>query len=93
MAADDGFSSQIEREIFNAGLSVETISLYLLCCGLLDAGASPTLDLLRSRWNASEQKFQESLDELLAKKILFRSGADGAERTEFRPMACSEWRL
>lgn len=93
MAVENGFSSRIDREIFNTGLSMETISLYLLCCGLIDAGATPTLEMLRSRWNDSDEAFQECLNELLGKGILRRlSGAD-AGQDEFRPEERARWRL
>ncbi len=93
MAVDNGFYSRIDREIFNTGLSMETVSLYLLCCGLIDAGASPTLEMLRSRWNDSDEAFQECLNELLGKGILRRiSGADTGQ-DEFRPEESTRWRL
>ena len=93
MTADGAFSSRIDREIFNIGLAVETISLYLLCCGLLDAGASPSKELLRSRWNASPQAFEASLKELEEKKIIRRIPSQGPDGEEFQPTSRSRWQL
>jgi hypothetical protein len=83
----------MNREIFNTGLTVETISLYLLCCGLLDAGVSPTAEMLRSKWNASEEAFESSLNELLEKRILRRSPAEDPGEIELRPTDRQRWRL
>jgi len=93
MAEDNGFSSRIDREIFNTGLSVETISLYLLCCGLIHAGAAPTLEMLRSRWNDSDESLQGCLNELVERKILRRTSMGATGEDEFRPVESAHWRL
>jgi hypothetical protein len=93
MTGDNGFSSRIDREIFNTGLSVEAISLYLLCCGLIDAGAAPTLEMLRSRWNESAEALQVCLDDLVGKGILRRLSTAGTGEEEFRPVKPDHWRL
>ena len=93
MTAENAFSPRMNREIFNTGLPVEAISLYLLCCGLLDAGVSPTTEMLRSKWNASEGAFTSSLNALLEKRILRRSPADNSGEVELRPTDRHSWRL
>jgi hypothetical protein len=42
-----------EQKIFNLGLPTETISLYLLCCGIKDAGMTLTTRNILERWNGS----------------------------------------
>jgi len=93
MDASPDSTSTIDREIFNTGLPVESISLYLLCCGLIDAGIGPSLETIRARWTASEEALQRSLDELIQKRILQRPSAEGAPEAEIRPADRCEWRL
>jgi hypothetical protein len=83
----------IDRAIFDSGLSVESISLYLLCCGLIDAGIGSSLETIRARWTASEEALQQSLDELVEKRILLPPSAESEPEAEFRPADRCEWRL
>ena len=68
------------EHIFRRGLPTETVSLYLLCCGLLDAGIQATRVTLGERWNAGADQLTESLDTLLADGILtVEEGTEGSE--------------
>ncbi len=63
----------MEQKIFNLGLSVETVSVYLLCCALADVDTPVTLESLQSRWNASPDALQEGLATLEKMSIVVRS--------------------
>lgn len=67
----------MSQQIFNLGLSKETISAYLLCCGLTDAETPITVSVLREVWNAEEDLLYRSLQELVDKKIIKAILSDG----------------
>ena len=76
-----------EQQIFNLGLGVEAVSLYLLCCGLADVGQPLCLDTITPAWNLDRTALIASLDVLVRHGIL---GADGetdeaATRFQLRP--------
>ncbi len=58
------------QKIFQTGLSVETISLYLLCRGLHDAKTTISKKNLLKIWNGSEAGLAQSLGILCEKNIL-----------------------
>jgi len=47
--------SVMDRKIFDLKLSVETVSMYLLCCGLVDSGATLSTRNLADRWNGNAE--------------------------------------
>ncbi len=63
----------MEQKIFNLGLSVETVSVYLLCCAIADLGLPVTMEALESRWNAKPEDLQEGLTTLEKMAIVVRS--------------------
>ena len=69
----------MNQKIFEIGLSVETISAYLICCSLSDADAPISTKNLLGMWNSTETALIESLDDLEKKNILHRiiSDSDG----------------
>ena len=76
MTADPTKPSMSQR-IFNMGLPKETISAYLLCCGLTDAQTPITVPVLLEVWNADEDLLHRSLQELTEKKIIKAIMSDG----------------
>lgn len=76
-----------EQRIFNIGLGVEAVSLYLLCCGLTDAGQPLSLDTITPAWNLDRTALIANLDVLIRRGILAADGKpdDGATRFELRP--------
>ena len=76
-----------EQRIFNLGLGVEAVSLYLLCCGLTDAGQFLSLDTITPAWNLDHTALIANLNVLIRRGILAADGAsdDGATRFELRP--------
>ena len=81
-----------EQQIFNLGLSTETISLYLLCCGIKDAGVALTTKNIMERWNGSESGFQKAMEELEIRNIIARILSDGKNNDVFQLKDVHGWR-
>jgi hypothetical protein len=82
----------MSQMIFKMGLPVETVSVYLLCCGLEDAGKPITTANLLEIWNGTKQALNESLDNLEARNVIKRIISDGREKSVFRLAASCEWK-
>ena len=85
--------SCMHQDIFHRGLPTETISLYLLCCGILDAGQQATRGSIAERWNAGEDLLTESLKTLLADGILATGDAPEDPAAAFTVTTPDRWRL
>jgi hypothetical protein len=81
----------MNQAIFNIGLSVETISVYLLVCGLTDAGRHVTSKNLAEVWNGSEAALGQGLKELEEKHIISQILSDGEENTAYRVLDRQRW--
>ena len=66
----NGTPNVVNQRIFNLGLSVETISLYLLCCGMTGSGMPISQESLLEKWNSSEEALARSLGELESMNII-----------------------
>lgn len=71
----------MNQKIFTIGLSVETISAYLICCSLSDADAPISTRNILGMWNSSETKLNQSL-EILEKRNILRRIISGGERDD-----------
>jgi hypothetical protein len=60
----------MDRNIFNLRVSLDATSVYILICSLLDQGHSPTLQLIRSLWNGTEDALRKALLELMERQVL-----------------------
>ena len=54
----------MSQKIFDLNLSMETISVYLMCCGLTDAGSHFSTANMLKIWNGSETSLREGLGAL-----------------------------
>jgi hypothetical protein len=81
-----------EQKIFNLGLPTETISLYLLCCGIKDAGMTLTTRNILERWNGSEVDFQKAMEELEKRNIISRILSDGENNDAYQIKDVHDWR-
>ncbi|KPJ76793.1 MAG: hypothetical protein AMJ54_10300 [Deltaproteobacteria bacterium SG8_13] len=79
--------------IFKIGLSVETISLYLLCCGLADAGRTITTRNLEEIWNDTPESLTKGLRFLERKNILRRIPVDRQDRSAYQLTGIEHWRI
>jgi hypothetical protein len=67
---EDYRTMHMDRNIFNLRVSLEATSVYILICSLLDQGHSPTLQLIRSLWNGTEDALRKALLELMERQVL-----------------------
>lgn len=67
----------MQQKIFQMGFSTETVSLYLLCCGLEDAGTTLSVKNLLEVWNAAPEVMQTSFQELEDRGVVKRILSDG----------------
>ncbi len=75
---DDQNLESINQKIFQMGLSVETVSVYLLCCGLAEAGSNVSPKTLTDIWNGTPAQLSDGLNILEKRGILDKiiSGSD-----------------
>lgn len=81
----------MEQKIFEMGLSVETVSLYLICCAIEDSGAAITLRDIRKKWNGSEDDLAAGVEMLEQKSILKRIASDGETNAGFKLNDVDDW--
>ncbi len=81
-----------DQKIFNLNLSTETISLYLLCCGIKDAGITLTTKNILERWNGTEEGFQKAMKELEDRNIISKIMTDGNQHDAFHLKDVHGWR-
>ncbi|MFP4169053.1 MAG: hypothetical protein ACLFSY_09485 [Desulfonatronovibrionaceae bacterium] len=65
----------MENRIFELGLTVEGTSLYLLLDAVGEPGYDINMQEVRDRWQSTETKLQESIQELKAHKVAVESEA------------------
>jgi hypothetical protein len=82
----------MSQKIFDLGLPVETVSLYLLCCGLTDEKRGLSLETIRDIWNGSEQDLMAGLIDLEKRNIIRIVTADDAQNNEYRLVDPGQWR-
>ncbi len=83
----------MNQMIFKIGLSVETISVYLLCCGLADAGNAITSKHLAEVWNGTQEALEEGLSALEDKCILSKIISDQADRNVYKVAGIRHWKI
>ena len=81
------------QKIFDLGLSIETVSLYLLCCGLTDEGRRLSFKEIQSLWNGSEESLQSSLADLEKRNILRKILSDPEGQGIYGVMGPEKWSL
>lgn len=80
-----------QEAIFHRGLSTEAVSLYLLCCGLVDAGLDVTHDTIAQRWNAGMDQLAECLQTLVDEGI-FKPGTGAEGQVSYSVTPPDHWR-
>lgn len=88
-----GDGPSMSQMIFNIGLPVETISVYLLACGLTDAGNAVTSKNLADVWNGTAEALNKGLRDLEARNILTRIISDGEDKVVYSVNAADKWKL
>jgi len=72
---------------------VETISAYLLCCGLADAGSTISAKNLAEIWNGTPAALAEALETLEKHNIINRIISGGRDRAVYRLNKGDRWKL
>jgi len=83
----------MNQKIFEMALPVETISVYLLCCGLADAGKPISTRNLLGIWNSTSDALLLSLDDLENRGILFLVFTDQEKNTVYELCDSREWKF
>ena len=81
----------MNQMIFEMGFSVETISVYLLCCSLADSGSAISTKNLLGIWNSNGVALREGLKILEQHKILTRIISDREDANIYRLTAVDQW--
>jgi hypothetical protein len=81
----------MSQRIFSMNLGVETISLYLLCCAVADAGAVVTRTTLQEKWNGNPTALEQALRQLEGRNILCRDSEDEKKETVYRLVKEKQW--
>jgi len=83
----------MNQEIFNLDLSVETVSVYLICCNLSDNNTVISTKNLSSMWNGTEALLIEGLKDLEERNILRKIISDGEEKNIYQLSDAKDWKL
>ena len=83
----------MNQEIFNLGLSVETVSVYLICCNLLDNNTVISTKNLSSMWNGTEMLLIKGLKDLEERNILRKIISDREEKNIYQLSDVKDWKL
>lgn len=83
----------MNQEIFNLDLSVETVSVYLICCNLSDNNAVISTKNLSSMWNSTEELLIEGLKDLEERNILRKIISDREEKNIYQLTDVKDWKL
>ena len=82
----------MHQKIFEMGFSTETTSVYLLCCGLADAGSTLSAKNLLTVWNASPKALETGLQELEAHGVVVRILSDGDKHRIYKLTNIENWK-
>lgn len=88
----DSTGPAMRQKIFSMRLDVETVSLYLLCCAVADAGGAITPDTLADKWNGNRTGLEQALDRLRNRNILSQADPDGKESRIYRMVDEKNWK-
>lgn len=82
----------MSQKIFSMNLGVETVSLYLLCCAVADAGAAITRTTLQAKWNGTRATLERELGRLEDRGVLCREDTTMQGESVYRMMDEKQWR-
>lgn len=88
----DSTTPAMSQKIFSMDLNVETVSLYLLCCAVVDTGAAITRTTLMEKWNGTQEELNRQISRLEEMNILARKGQTGNGESVFVVVDEKKWR-
>ena len=83
----------MNQKIFKLGLSVETVSVYLMCCSLADTDTTISTKKLSEMWNSTRASLLEGLKDLETRNILLRIISDRAGNNVYKLSDVKNWKL
>ncbi|WP_028324595.1 hypothetical protein [Desulfatirhabdium butyrativorans] len=69
--------SVMDQRIFKMGLDTEAVSLYLLCCSLVDESLHISNKYIGERWTGNAEQLSKSIHTLIQRNILRQVMTDG----------------
>ena len=81
----------MSQKIFGMGLSVETVSVYLLCCSLADSDTVVSTKNLLKIWNSTKEALLQGLANLEKKGVLLKIISDREENTVYKLTDVKNW--
>jgi len=82
----------MSQKIFQLSLSVETTSLYILCCGLADNQSTISIKNIKKVWNGSDAGLAEGLEALEKRNILHKVLSDQKGNCIYQLVDSKKWR-
>lgn len=86
-------ASAMSQKIFKLGLSVETVSVYLMCCSLTDTDETISTKKLSEMWNSTRGSLLEALKDLETRNILRRIISDRSGNTVYKLSDVKDWQM
>ncbi|MBW2574501.1 MAG: hypothetical protein JRC89_00395 [Deltaproteobacteria bacterium] len=83
----------MNQKIFKLGLSVETVSVYLMCCSLADTETTISTKKLSEMWNSTRASLLECLEDLETRDILRRIISDRAGNNVYKLSDVKNWQM
>jgi hypothetical protein len=83
----------MNQKIFKLGLSVETVSVYLMCCSLADTDMTISTKKLSEMWNSTRASLLEGLKDLETRNILRRIISDRAGNNVYKLLDVKNWQM
>ena len=83
----------MNQQIFKLGLSVETVSVYLICCSLADTDTTISTKKLSEMWNSTRASLLEGLKDLETRNILRRIISDRAGNNVYKLLDVKNWQM
>lgn len=81
----------MSQKIFNIGLSVDTVSVYLLCCSLTDSDTVISTKNLYNMWNSTKETLNTGLKDLEKRNIIRGIISDREDKTVYKLTDEKEW--
>ena len=86
-------TTAMNQKIFKLGLSVETVSIYLMCCSLADADTTVSTKKLTEMWNSNRASLLKGLKNLETRNILRRIISDRAGNNVYKLSDVKNWQM
>ncbi len=86
-----GEGTVMNQKIFELGLSVDVVSVYLLCCGIADAGQKISTKTMIEIWSNTKEALEKGLDKLEEMNIIRRIISDREGRSVFTIEGVENW--